>query len=1005
MKARYILYSLSVLFMLVFCACERDEFENLQGDGESAAQHLVSVPSKIKILPFGCYFGDTTSVKAIDYTSAEMQIKDFWLIQFGTDGALLASVYHAPNVEGNQLTNHVQMSADHIAATKTVWIVANTGDATGLATETLKAQLSASRAIMGSTYANASDLVIFEQDGYKFTTDSESSIASLNRADGAILMSGKCSFDATDLYNPYPDSQNSTPNYEVEKNGLEVTISSMVAKLTINYDVIAPNNSSSEYTLNSIKLFRIPDRASFYGNLSGIRPAFTEYQLLPYEYTIPSDSYNSGSITLYVPQNIRPDTEHPANSDASTKTLNAPPKATYVSFCFTNTSTGTPVNVNVFPGGNNDSSPESIDTGKDNAYGCYEILSNAHYTEALTINESSLTSYLNDGLEDSRVIERIQENITSNCYILNPLTSVNATGFNYSANREEYYSLPIIARSNEAWYGIDPSKVIDEDDEWKVEVVWQDVPGRQVFFLESSGLKNWKNEYGFIENNGSDILNNSNYANEYYGRGNGENGFVNIFVKKESQNERTRGNVLIALRKKTGVDSNSGENVYGDIIWSWHLWVTDYNPDTISGSNEYYREVPGDTDNSGTRDAKVFHYKYFGTKYKWMMDRHLGAMGWRPSGLFYAPNHDDTEPEPDPIVERKVHNGVSVIVAPESFGMYYQWGRKDPFPANDLMYNTEYLDNTYEGMSTYINKYYSDEASRAEFVSRLGGYVQDLWDISGDNQLSTNGTNSILKQGATFSTIWNTVGIPTTIGSDAYTSGSVESPWGHPSAKGWPAATPDTYIVGTYAEKQGTKSLFDPCPAGWEVPESDAYSGLYGGYDTSRFTGGHYLAIGYAKVFHDADLQGMVAYGVDNRQAHINNGAWEIVVDGTLTLAERAPTYQIYGWNEEMFRQTAADNAPVTSTFFPPSGFVTSAGRKDMGGVGDVWASDVFTSGTSQNGGYIYLGRSVGSYPRPGTTEDEDDPEVQWRNSGATLYVNRSAFGFNYAFSVRCVKK
>ncbi len=985
METRRILYSLGIVLMLVLCGCEREEMDPQNGgSSQNDPASLVSVPCNLKVVSFGSDTCALEQVKGTDYTDPEKQIKDFWLIQFSGEGKLLASTYHASDLIGKyvSMNNDENDGKYNINETAVVWIIANTGDSEGLSYEKLNAQLGVSRVTFGMN--DKSDLEVFEQDGYKFTTDAESDLMPLNRASsGGILMSGKCSFSATDMYDPYPGG---TPNYEQAKKALEVTLSPMVAKLNIQYTL----NDFAKDDIVSIRFYRVPDRVSF----SPESISTTKYKLLSYEFELPDSAYD-GDMTMYVPQNIQPKPVFGREWTAATKTINAPAKASYISFELA--SGVDKVNVNVFPGGNTDGEADSYDN--------YEIRANALYIEKVTINKGTITSYLGDRKNDGRIIEKLQQKITSNCYILNPLTSVSADGFNYSANRVEYYSLPIIARSNEAWYGIDANKLIDADDEWKVEVVWQDVPGRQVFFSESSGLKGWKNEYGFIENKGTDILNNSSYAKEYYGRGNGENGFVNIFVKKESQAVRTRGNVLIALRKKTGVDSESGENIYGEIIWSWHLWVTDYNPDAMSGSNEYYREVPGDTDNSGIRDAKVFHYKYFGTKYKWMMDRHLGAMGWRPSGLFNALNHNDAVPEPDPIVERKVHNGVSVIVAPESFGMYYQWGRKDPFPANDLMYNTEYLNNTNEGMATYINKYYSAETDRAEFVSMLGGYVQDLWDISGDNMLSTNGTNSILKQDATFSSIWNTVGIPTTIGAGAYASGSVGSPWGHPATKGWPDVTPDTDIVGTYAAKQGTKSLFDPCPAGWEVPGSDAYSGIYGGYDEGRFTGGHYLAKGYAKVFHDADVQGMIAYGIDNRQAHINNGAWEIVVDGTLTLAERAPTYQIYGWNEEMFRQTAADNAPVASTFFPPSGFVTSAGRKDMGGVGDVWASDVFTSGTSQNGGYIYLGRSVGSYPRPGTTEDDDDPEVQWRNSGATLYVNRSTFGFNYAFSVRCVKK
>ena len=938
MKARYILYSLSVLFMLVFSACEREEFENLKENGEETAQELVSVPSKIKITPFGYEPGDTTSVKAIDYTAYEMAIKDFWLIQFGADGALLASVYHAPNAEGNLLTNHVQMdnTNENISKTKTVWIVANTGDATGLATDKLRAQLSASRAIMGST--NASDLVIFEQDGYKFTTDSESSIASLNRADGAILMSGKCSFDATDLYNTYPDG---TPNYEVAKNGLEVTISSMVAKLTINYSI-----EGSGYTLNTIKLFRIPDRASFAKN----EITRTNYKLLSYEYLIPNSGTTAydGSITLYIPQNKRLTDEHPANSNAKSKTLNAAPKATYISFSLTK-ETGANVqmaSVNVFPGGSKD--------GDKNVYNDYNICANADYTENIKITTSTIDSYLEDELttRETRVIEKLQQNVTSNCYILNPLTSYNGgTYFNYSNLREEYYSLPVVARVNEVWYNQDGGKTILTDDtEWRMEVIWQDVPGRQIYFSESSGLKAWKNEYGPLTNQGTDAANNLSYAPYYYGRGYGENGFVNIYVKKESKDDRTEGNVLIGLRKKTGVN-DKGENTYGDIIWSWHLWVTDYNPDAAGAwSSGSYKAVPGDTDDSGTRDAKVFHYKFWGSNYDWIMDRHLGALGWRPAGMFGAPDGNASNPMPD--------GGF------ESYGLYYQWGRKDPFPGKDLVTNNEFMDNTQYTNSDNVTTIDSDKSN-----------LQQLFDITGEYQLDTDESNSVIYYRSGGTTINNYHAIPTAIGT---INDTPVAPWRHLS-KAWPSNNKDTKLVGEYSQIQGTKSIFDPCPPGWEVPNIDAYSGFVHSIGSS---GNNNLNREFVYRFYEVETSSSEVYnGQKNIQYQVNNGAWRIDAAGG---TDNTVSLHYFGT-----LNNAPDALDNEYTYYPCSGYYASTGRKDMQGVGDVWAADINNAASAS---YLYIGRGV---------------SADWVSSGTSLYINRKGYdyGFNSAFSVRCVKK
>ena len=84
----------------------------------------------------------------------------------------------------------------------------------------------------------------------------------------------------------------------------------------------------------------------------------------------------------------------------------------------------------------------------------------------------------------------------------------------------------------------------------------------------------------------------------------------------------TPGNAVIA--------AYSGDNQTGDILWSWHIWVTTYNPDyQLNGTTYSYTPTAGVTN--------VF------------MDRNLGAL-------------------------------TTTYVADANI-LHYQWGRKDPFPA------------------------------------------------------------------------------------------------------------------------------------------------------------------------------------------------------------------------------------------------------------------------------------------------------------------------------------
>jgi len=77
----------------------------------------------------------------------------------------------------------------------------------------------------------------------------------------------------------------------------------------------------------------------------------------------------------------------------------------------------------------------------------------------------------------------------------------------------------------------------------------------------------------------------------------------------------------------------SGENQSGDVLWSWHIWVTDYNPDTESNGTTH-------TITNSAGASYIF------------MDRNLGAT-------------TTTQGEKT------------------TLGMMYQWGRKDPFPGSD----------------------------------------------------------------------------------------------------------------------------------------------------------------------------------------------------------------------------------------------------------------------------------------------------------------------------------
>ena len=162
-------------------------------------------------------------------------------------------------------------------------------------------------------------------------------------------------------------------------------------------------------------------------------------------------------------------------------------------------------------------------------------------------------------------------------------------------------------------------------------------------------------------------------------------------------------------------------NGAGEVIWSWHLWIVNENP------------LLEDTYSNG----KIF------------MRKNLGA--------FTNSNGEKSE--------QKILN---------SYGMYYQWGRKDPFP-RPLYFDATgaYDEDRYDGESTYITEVFAERTSSNGTIDYITKYpmhfitnatcIEDGGDGVGDWLVSADNT------------LW----------------------------------------------KEGEKSLYDPCPYGWKVPSAD----------------------------------------------------------------------------------------------------------------------------------------------------------------------------------------
>lgn len=226
--------------------------------------------------------------------------------------------------------------------------------------------------------------------------------------------------------------------------------------------------------------------------------------------------------------------------------------------------------------------------------------------------------------------------------------------------------------------------------------------------------------------------------------------------------------------KGNAVISVSDEN--DDIVWSWHIWMPEEKVTALETATGYS-----------------------------VMNMNLGAIGNQAGN-------------------------------PESYGMLYQWGRKDPFPAAA----TSTGDQTTVGAPLYdIN----------------GNQI----DISHSDWFSTD-----------VNTLAYSISHPTVVLSNYYqfaasrdwlkASDSDDSLWGNPHGA--------ERVDGVYVNK-GRKTCYDPCPPGWMVPPADVFQNL-----TS--TGG------YAWTFPDFNVADINGDGVVDLNDY--NFGWHFNISGSRSL-------------------------------------------------------------------------------------------------------------------------
>lgn len=353
----------------------------------------------------------------------------------------------------------------------------------------------------------------------------------------------------------------------------------------------------------------------------------------------------------------------------------------------------------------------------------FNICPNTSYTYNLRFSGKG-NSKVDNRIDD---LATVHFGVDANCYIL-PIPE----------EKEKSYTFNAIHRPNVFWgdrYGLNakyPNYTVDREKEWKARLLWSD-------------LEMTKEEVGAF------LVNSS-------GNGSGSYMDMNQRIKVTVPSDLKPCNVVV------GMYLDDPDN----IIWSWHLWITDYNPDDIVGHVPVYETVTAQNDTVikfvyPVTGGEVHRYNGVswqseaGKYYKgYAMDRALGAL--------------DSSSSPG-----KNRNG----------GLHYNWGRKDPFRKG-----------------SYSIWMYDQDGNSTKYTSTSFPVIPDKY----AEQFAAAGEANI-----PFTVNHPTIDIKT---SPKWNSTDPDMEWNDPKR-----------MDRTAYEETGAcadKSMFDPCPPGWRVPIATA---------------------------------------------------------------------------------------------------------------------------------------------------------------------------------------
>lgn len=404
----------------------------------------------------------------------------------------------------------------------------------------------------------------------------------------------------------------------------------LAAKMTVAWN---NNLTDKTYAVKEVRLCQIPAAFRLFPAATqtewGMTYPSAIVEFIDYfRLTDPGD-LAAGSKTLWIPANARGTSAAASSSYYRTKE-NAPDAASYTEVVVDNSTKNERLYYRAYLGG---------DASTD-----FNLLENTDYTWTLNINS---TDYRGDGriqlLDQTPVIST---NIvpTSNCLMMLPGTNICFNPYKHEAGTNGWNTYLTDGATLSA------DKAIDH-----VRVLWQ---------TKDTGTSG-DLVLGYVvdEDNHSNLVNATDV-------GDLNKALVHVEVPVTKG-----GNALIAAY-----------NSSNKIIWSWHIWISEYVPVGINVSNvidDTSRKAAISAARTATQGGTVQTY--------------AGGSWTDPSGAFYKKVIMDRN-----LGAVKAGIQTNMIDAIRTFGLLYQGGRKDPFFSTADGTNTD-TKTFYDGNGTALS--------------------------------------------------------------------------------------------------------------------------------------------------------------------------------------------------------------------------------------------------------------------------------------------------------------